>query len=143
MIDFHCLRIENIQQLEMESVGGPALLLGPGLSSWMRAQDRSLPSLFNLSILNCSYEFIFHKLKYTCYTVDSIYIYNFGTVYKRFCKQHQVPLVWDNKGGCVGFLFVFFPLSLCVCEPCIHTFYECMAHWGSSTIYRNANYIQQ
>ena len=36
VIDFHCLRITNIQGREKGRAGGPALLLGPGLSSWMR-----------------------------------------------------------------------------------------------------------
>ena len=36
MIDFHCLTIANIQGEERGSVGGLALLLGSGVSSWMR-----------------------------------------------------------------------------------------------------------
>ena len=36
VIDFHCVRIACIQGQERGSAGGPALLLGPGLSSWMR-----------------------------------------------------------------------------------------------------------
>ena len=38
LIDFHCLRIANIQGQDSErgQVGSPPLLIGSGLSSWMR-----------------------------------------------------------------------------------------------------------
>ncbi|KAK0149087.1 hypothetical protein N1851_010395 [Merluccius polli] len=36
VIDFHCLRIANIQAQGRRQVGSPLLLIDPGLSSWMR-----------------------------------------------------------------------------------------------------------
>ncbi|KAK0137027.1 hypothetical protein N1851_026788 [Merluccius polli] len=42
VIDFHCIRIANIQAQGRGQVGSPLLPIGPGLPSWMRRSDRGL-----------------------------------------------------------------------------------------------------